>query len=390
MTSLTELPGELLLHIVSYLEPDPPALTSRPFPWWPIYLGTHLDIAHQRNKNIKSLAHTCKHLYDILFPAIHSQIRLRGATNSGKLYDAIESNGRLGQSIVTAHLNGGFTFDSFCFIFFLPNISTIYLKDWSEWELENEPDASLRGASPVTSLYLINCGALEEPLKELFSWPKALKELWFQTEQVEWEGHSEDQDASGFTCSAVSRALAPLSRTLEKLVLTRKDPDHEGLFYSDAIDLSGFGKLKELITFHVLLVGYAAGEGIRRNLPRSLESLEVWYDDAGFVNFFQEERPNWLFGILEHKKESLLELGRVRVVSLEWWDEEEDGEAEARQDQNDGLESCPPELKKAFEDARVSYSIYLNEKRRSKQVVDGGQRLDEVWDEEEIKHPLRD
>ncbi|KAF8849216.1 hypothetical protein BDZ45DRAFT_753013 [Acephala macrosclerotiorum] len=403
MARLITLPEELLHQVVSNLEPELLSLTSRPFAYFPPYLGKYLEITHQQNKEIQSLAQTCKHLHDRLFATIHNQTNINNAEISAKLYDAIENNGRLGLSITTAHLHGNLSLQSVEFIFFLPNIHTVYFRGWSDWapfeqgmELNDGSSLSPNGASPVTHLYLTDCGAHEGALNQLLNWPKELKELWYEASQAEWHGHYGDGNAPGFTCSAVARALEPLKNSLEKLVFTRSDPNHEGLFYSNAIDLSGFSKLTELSIFHVLLVGYSAQETIWKNIPPNLESLEVWFDDSGYKNFICDgapaglERPDWLFGILEHKEEAFPRLGRVRVVSLEWWDEDQDKVLFQEQDDGESEEvgfRLPGELARGFEESGVSYSVYLHESRRWKVVVDGGLRFDKKWDEEDIEYP---
>ncbi|CZR52446.1 uncharacterized protein PAC_02323 [Phialocephala subalpina] len=399
MARLPDLPEELLHQVVSYLQPPPLSLTSTPWGHWPPYLGKYIKTTTERNKDLASLAMTCKQLHERLFATIHKPTNVNSAENSGKLWDNIDANSRIGSSITTANIHGNLSLESVEFIFFLPNIRTVFFRGWSDWEpfdqdteLLDGSGSSPIGSSPVTHLYLTDCGAHEAPLNQMMNWFKELKELWYEASQVEWDGHyAGGEEAPGFTCSAISRALSPLKSSLEKFVFTRNDPNHEGLYYSDAIDLREFSKLRELCVFHVLLVGYSDRNTIWKNLPKSLESLEVWFDDLGYTNFICDggpagaETPDWLFGILKHKGEAFPGLGRVRVVSLEWWDMDQDEEGDG--ESGDATFRLPRELTRALEDKGVSYSVYLHESRRWKEVVEGGMRWDEKWDEGNIEYP---
>lgn len=391
MARFTELPDELLLQIVSYHSPPPLSIASKPFAYWPTFMEQQRSLALQQTKQIKALTYTNRHSYDVLYPIIHENLFLRGIENCDKFCDSIITDDRLGVSITTAHLSKPSSRD-IAFIFFLPNMRCIHLDDWSDWEMFDQEGDLMNGESPITSLYLSNCGAFEAPLKQLLGWPKALKELWYEASQVEWEGHVEGEEPPGFRCSAVTRALQPLAGSLEKFVFTRTDPNHEGLFYTDAIDLRNFEKLKELEIYHVLLVGYDSEHDIWTNMPALLESLSVWYDDAGYKNFYVDgtdgARPDWLYGVLRRKRENFLKLGKVRVVSIEWWDEEQGDEWEDDEG-GEGMEKgMPTVLKRAFVDAGVSYSIHLQETEKCwKEVVEGGASFDDDWDEKVIRHP---
>lgn len=113
-------------------------------------------------------------------------------------------------------------------------------------------------------------------MKQLLSWPKALKELWYEVNQGEWDEHYQEPGAQVFTCWAISRALAPLAGSLEKLTFTRTNKYYKRFFYNGAIDLRDCEKLKELRTFYALLVGgHELQEDIWTNIPKNLESWEV-------------------------------------------------------------------------------------------------------------------
>lgn len=401
MARFAELPDELLLQIASYHSPPPLPLKLKPFAYWSVFISQHRTFALEQAKHIKSLAHTNRRFFAVLYPVIHQNLFLRGVDSCGKLWDSIfgepNPSERLGQSVKTVYLSD-ISPEQCVFIFFhLPNLRTVHLDRWSSWEAFDEaeyvePGESLAGKSLITCLYLSNCGARDGPLKQFVSWPADLKELWLEADQGEWEGHVGGREPFGFRCSVISRALEPLWGSLEKFVFTRTDPNHEGLFYSDAIDLRKFEKLKELEIFQVLLVGYDPEHDIWTNLPASLESIGVWYDDAGYTNFLVDgpggaNPPEWLFGVLRRKKRHFPKLRKVRIVSIEWWDEEQaewsDGEG------GEGMETGMPKyLKEAFVNARVSYSIHLQETEKCwKEVVGGGASFDEDWDEKIIQHP---
>lgn len=106
--------------------------------------------------------------------------------------------------------------------------------------------------------------------------------------------------------------------------------------------------------------------------------LDVFYDDSGYIDFLEgdAERPDWLFGLLEHKETHVPKLERVRITSLEWWPDDYD-EEERSEDSGDESEPewaiqrrarkewVPPvDLYKSFDRAGVSCSVFIHQKRR--------------------------
>lgn len=64
---------------------------------------------------------------------------------------------------------------------------------------------------------LIECGAHEQALAAVLSWPAALEELQYDACQGAWGGHYEDEPVPDWECAAFVRALQPQKATLKDL-----------------------------------------------------------------------------------------------------------------------------------------------------------------------------
>lgn len=207
-------------------------------------------------------------------------------------------------------------------LFWFPNMKnlTVYhFRDWEELEFENNAHV---GTSVVEELRLISCGAHEEALAAVLSWPKALKTLHYDAEQGEWDGHYEGQSVKEWTCEAFVRTLQPQKETLEELVMTRPRLVHEGLHNGPPIQLRDFSALKVLRIYHVFLCGFDALDGISTRLPPNLEFLEVWYDDTELWKFLVEHNDEppydrFLEILVRDKKSHLPKLNKVTVYTDE-------------------------------------------------------------------------
>ncbi|KAF4628010.1 hypothetical protein G7Y89_g10142 [Cudoniella acicularis] len=205
-------------------------------------------------------------------------------------------------------------------LFWFPYVNSLQLirfNDWSPLEFE---DNDHYHTSTVENLYLIDCGASEGALTELFHWPKELKSLHYEVEPGEWSGQVGGEDLREWECVAFVRALSSQKTSLERLVMTRTPLVHEGLSYSKSINLSAFSGLKFLSIFHVFWVGFgwANVEELYSGLPPALEELEVFYDDPGYHDFMSGVDQPWLTTLLEDKrKEYVPKLKRIEVLTSE-------------------------------------------------------------------------
>jgi hypothetical protein len=173
-------------------------------------------------KDLKFIVASCKRLHNVLTPTLYSYIPLTDDNVYRKrqlpvVLQVLQNNEELQNYITCAHAKAGDTID-FQNFFWMPNMKTLSISDCNAWEAMQWEDQNHVGISEVKVLHLRNCGAHEAPLAEILSWPRALKELWYDAEQGEWSGRYGDQDPVEFTCAAVGRALAPQAASLEKLV----------------------------------------------------------------------------------------------------------------------------------------------------------------------------
>ncbi|KAJ5652432.1 hypothetical protein N7507_009858 [Penicillium longicatenatum] len=206
------------------------------------------------------------------------------------------------------------------------------------------------GKSPVKALNLIRCGAHEEALATVLSWPAALEVLHYDVEQGEWDGFIDEPDRR-WTCAAFVRTLQPQKGSLKELTLTRPWLDHEGLFNGPRIHLRDFTALTTLRIYHVFLCGEDDPLEAWRSLPRSLEELEIFYDDSDLTTFEEDE---FLSGLLVHKEEHLPRLRRISIASPEIiWDTETQECKPARR------WSPPPPLAHALEIAGLTLDVQL-------------------------------
>ncbi|SPN97262.1 uncharacterized protein DNG_00776 [Cephalotrichum gorgonifer] len=232
------------------------------------------------------------------------------------------------------------------------------------------------GTSSVRKLRLSYCGAHEAALKDLLSWPSALEELWYEADQGEWAPgfEEEGEEVPDYTTSAIERCLASQVGSLRKLVFSRPVQDHEGLGYSEGINLRRYEKLQSLSINHVFLIGFEdANTNVWERLPKSLVELDVFYDDSGYINFMENaERPGWLFDLLEKKQQFFPALEKVRILSCEGAGHDEDEAVGVQAEWSPG-----GDLVQAFVRADVSFTLYLNEKHRYEYVANG-----EAWDDD--------
>ncbi|KAK6068461.1 hypothetical protein SCUP234_11131 [Seiridium cupressi] len=281
--------------------------------------------------------------------------------------------------------------------------------------LSDEENQYYGQTSPVEVLRLLECGAHEGALHQLLNYPCALKELWYDVNQGEWSGYYEGTAPVEFSCEAVRRSLDYQMRSLEHFSFTRPVQLHEGLDYGDLLDLSQFTALWTLCINQVFLVGLQPDFDIGKHLPTTLEELEIFYDDTGYVDFLTDDAPapEWLFHLLRqpldkgNKPVFTPELKRLRIISMEWWPEqgsdygEDEEENEIRNNDEVGNNTVilngsrlrshpdspwrPPEalLKELWQAnlPSLSWSIFLHQRRRCLCVPEGGSGFATEWEE---------
>ncbi|KAJ5722766.1 hypothetical protein N7488_000801 [Penicillium malachiteum] len=169
----------------------------------------------------------------------------------------------------------------------------------------------------------------------------------------EWDGFNDEPERC-WTAATFVRTLQPQKASLKELTLTRPWLDHEGLFNGPRIDLSDFTALTKLRIYHVFLCGHDDPLEAWRSLPRSLEELDIFYDDTDLTTFEEDE---FLSGLLVHKQEHLPHLRKISIASPEtiWDDENEEPEPAGRW-------LPPPPLAQALELAGLDLVVQLGVK----------------------------
>ncbi|KAJ0416683.1 hypothetical protein BJY00DRAFT_290969 [Aspergillus carlsbadensis] len=353
MAKLLSLPAELILAIVKYVQAEEQA----PLPFYKWADAYEYAVKEARPKWIKDLHSFClisRRYYTLLKPMIYRNIYVHDKAFQehplGQLKRTLKNDLLLENYIVSIIAPCRSSICDIQHFFRFPNIQALtILFDYLD-PIKFEGNG-LVGKSPVRSLSLIRCGAREEALAAILSWPEVLEVLHYDVDQGEWEGHCVDGITEGWTCAAFVRALQPQKGNLRELTLTRQWLDHEGLGNGPRIDLSGFTALTTLRIYQVFLCGEDDPLEAWRSLPSCLEELEIFYDDWDLTTFKEDE---FLRGLLMQKKEHLPHLRRISIGSPEeLWDTENQEYKPA------GQWVPPPPLKRALELAGLELDVQL-------------------------------
>lgn len=372
MAGLLDLPNEVILIIVEYLQADIQQLTL------PFYeLGdAHRYAIHQnpprRVGYLRSLLLVSRHLNDLLTPILYRNVFVRdyGRSDEKKPLDqlqlTLEKNPSLNEDIISAFIPCGSSWSDRSIgqvisFFWYANMRTLTIHQFNDWEPLEFGNDSHVGTSPVECLSLIDCGAHEEALAAVLSWPAALKILHYDANQGEWSGHYGDEPAKEWTTAAFVRTLQSQRRSLEELTMTRPWLDHEGLGNGPRIELSEFKALRILRLYHVFLCGWDDWPGVWRDLPPNLEELEVFYDDRDLTRFLDEgdavSYDPFLLDVIRHKTTHLPHLHRVAIYAFERVD---DSESESQSTEaSSGHWKLPSSLASEAKAAGIKLDVWL-------------------------------
>ncbi|KAJ5449962.1 uncharacterized protein N7458_006411 [Penicillium daleae] len=351
MARLLDLPDELILFIVNYVQAGNEQTTLPFFEWGDAYRSAIEQNPSQRVKDLRSLYLVSRRFNNLLKPTFYRNLCVHAPSFRnhplGQLERTLETDPNLEEHIVSAIVPCKDSILDIYRFFWFPNIQTLTVLRFNDWEPLEFEDDSYVGTSPVTTLKLIGCGAHEEALAAVLSWPAALEVLHYDAEQGEWEGHYGDEPAKSWTCATFVRTLQPHKETLRELTLTRPWLDHEGLGNGPRIDLSNFTALTTLRIYQVFLCGWDDCLEAWKGLPRNLEELEVFYDDTVLTRFDEDE---FLQGLVVHKEAHLPRLRTVSINSpeMQWEDP-----------QPSGPWTPPSPLARAFENAGVNLAVWL-------------------------------
>lgn len=365
MGQLLDLPDELLSAIIEYLQADINTTTimqqTLPFHRWEeMYHRVSEQAPLPQQKPLFSLLLASSRLNRLLKPILYRDICVRNSFAKNRLDDlkwTLEKDPNLKENISSAVVSCNESIlDAFPFFWF-PNIEKLNILEFNDWEPLLFHENSHIGTSPVKTLNLIACGAHEEALAAVLSWPAALEVLHYDAQQGEWDGHY-GQPVNEWTCAAFVRTLHPQKATLRELTLTRPPLVHEGLGNGPRIDLTDFDALATLRIHHVFLCGIDDRHEAWRALPRSLEVLEVFYDDTDLTQFLEEgdsDAPDpFLLALVRHKRIHLPHLRLLSINSPEiMWDSEGEKELPA------GPWTPPLSVASEFETAGVKLDVWI-------------------------------
>lgn len=372
MAGLLDLPHEVILIIVEYLQAD---IQHVAMPFYELGDAHRYAINHNSPRRIgymRSLLLVSRRFSELLTPILYLNVFVRdyNRVDEKKPLDqlqwSLEKNPSLSEDIISAFIPcGGSWSDRSIYhvipFFWYANMQTLTIHQFDDWEpLEFENDSHV-GTSPVECLNLIDCGAREEALAAVLSWPAALKALHYDANQTEWSGHYGDEPAKEWTTAAFVRTLQSQKRSLEELTMTRPRLDHEGLGNGPRIDLSEFQALRILRIYHVFLCGTDDWPGVWRDLPPNLEELEVFYDDGDLTTFLGEgdEVPYdpFLLDVIRHKTTHLPHLHTVAIYAAERFDGSE-SESQGIED-SPGHWKLPSSLASEAEAAGIKLDVWL-------------------------------
>lgn len=369
MARLLDLPDEVILEIIDYLQTDTKQIKLSFYELGDAY---RYAISHNPSQRVKYL-HSCllasRRLNSLLTPIFYRDIFVREYYRVGEkipleqLKWTLEKSPSLQEHIVSAIIPCGSSWRDRSIrdiyrVFWFTNIQTLTIHGFKDWEPMQFENNSHVGTSPVECLRLVDCGAHEEALATVLSWPAALKVLHYDADQGEWEGHYGDEPAKTWTCAAFVRTLRSQRRTLEELTMTRPWLDHEGLGNGPRIDLSEFTALQTLRIYHVFLCGWDDPTGVWKGLPHSLEVLEVFYDDTDLTQFLWEsdDEPydTFILDLIRNKRAHLPHLRTVTIYSFERvYDPEREEYLPA------GLWTLPSLLAREAEAAGIKLDVWL-------------------------------
>ncbi|KAL2069418.1 hypothetical protein VTL71DRAFT_14097 [Oculimacula yallundae] len=304
MADLIHLADEILVQIFSNLK-GVPKLDQSPWDKW-TEAATSRAI-HDRNSNddIRSLAHTCKRLHDLLTTTLYKHVSLIS---------------REGIDCFTFPIHCGLTETS-------PDTSRLfmsgtYLSKTSPHHPDDQRFNSFRrpGTSSVQIIHFTKCGLSEKPLVWVLSWPKALIEFYYKVDDTAWMEFSfEHSDTNLFSWASVRQALSSQRNSLETFVITQFPRIHDlqqaaptPWHNNSPIDLSEFTYLRYLRSC-ASFVNFR--DNFRPNsLPKMLEKLEIWY--AVTPEEFEGLSPENIIRLLEMEKNEVpgsKEMTAVRV-----------------------------------------------------------------------------
>ncbi|KAJ5866651.1 hypothetical protein N7534_001204 [Penicillium rubens] len=289
MARLLDLPAELILAIIDYLQVDTKEaslLFDRP--------GYDQVYAPEPPLSVSRLHSfllaNCR-LNSLLQPLLYRDIFVRRNVQLKQLSRSLQYNPSLKEHIISAtlpwHYSMHGTLNGISHFFWLNNLRTLTIYGFST----------------------------------LLSWPVALKTLYYGIDKREWRlNYLFQLKRTLWTRAVFMRALQRQKATLVELTLARLWDDEDYLRNGPHLDLSEFTSLKTLRICHTFLgVNSHAPCEAWEGLPHSLEVLEVSYDDTDRALFVwaNYKYDRFVLHLIHHKRTHRTHLHTVIIHSTE-------------------------------------------------------------------------
>jgi hypothetical protein len=231
MARLLDLPAELILAIIDYLQVDTKeaSLLFDRLGYDQVY-SPEPPLSVSRLHSF--LLANCR-LNSLLQPLLYRDIFVRRNVQLKQLSRSLQNNPSLKEHIISAtlpwHSSMHGTLNGISHFFWFNNLRTLTIYGFCDWD-SLKFDDSLIGTSSVECLRLIACGAHEQPLTTLLSWPVALKTLYYGIDKREWRlNYLFQLKRTLWTRAAFMRALQRQKATLVELTLARSWDDEDYL-----------------------------------------------------------------------------------------------------------------------------------------------------------------
>ncbi|KAJ5824603.1 hypothetical protein N7447_006943 [Penicillium robsamsonii] len=396
MARLLDLPAEVILSIYEYLQMDTKQTPLLFYEYGDAYRYVKDRDPPPSVKNLHSFLLASDRLHgrfiqamfyrDVFVPS-RDYLRRNCAKNTPlqQLDRTLKDDPSRQEHIISATIPCEDSVD-FRQFFWFNNIRNLTIIDSYDghWDPLKFEDDSHIGTSPVECLRLISCEADEEALTTIFSWPAALKKVHYDVEQSAWGCNCGDCGLPPWSCAAFVRPLQSQKASLEELTMTRPPLVHGGLGDGPHIDLSEFTALKTLRIYHVFLCGWGH-YSLWESLPRSLEVLEVYYDDLQITDYLsgadQGLGGHFIPDLIKHKRSHFPHLHTMIIHSSE-------GVPEPETDMGwtIGLWTVPPLLAQECDEAGVKLNVWLGSRERLK--FDEEDDILQSLKRSQSKHPI--
>jgi len=326
MPKLLDFPDELLLQIVQCLheeadedEPNVFEIITLDFmahTKWPPHDETLAWKLSKRNARLLNPLLTCRRFYGITASVLYQHVSLNYDTKRLVMFtremDVTAFSGNI--KTVNAALCDGDT--SLLPLFQLPNLQALRLGFCMD-NTHKADSESYYGRSNVSILHLDKCVATQDALTSLLRYPRALKQLTVQSDQILWD----NTGSTGmpltdrwFDNIGLNNACSVHASTLEKLVLTNATQTR---LPGPRTSFVQFHALKHLKIGYYILTGNDGSTDIHEILPRTLQVLEVYhYTLSIFSARFPDTFSRWKARMKALAGNKCARLPELKTVSI--------------------------------------------------------------------------